>query len=120
VVGSPSTSTTTSTVPCSATIDAVTPSSVGLRPNGRIDDDIVVSITTNGSCLPLVLSFDPDTTDTDETPEELLFNGSTVVVIDKNAYVWNQPGALPWTVPLELREGSNGPVADTDSFTVTS
>ncbi len=113
------TGTTTTTIPCVADIVSVVPSSVGIRPNGKLDDDVVVTLASGGSCLPLVLSFDPDTTDADTTPEELAFNGFASVTIDKNAFTWNQPGSPPWSFGLELRQGSNGSVEDTATLAVT-
>jgi hypothetical protein len=112
------TSSTTTTVPCTVVINSVTPGSVGLRPNDKIDQDVVVSITPNGSCGALALTFDPDTTDSNTTPQQLNFNAGTVVTIDKNTNTWKQAGARPWTFDLTVRVGSNGPALATAPLVV--
>lgn len=112
----PSTSTTTSTtttVPCAADIVSVSPATVGRRSDGRLDADVALAITSSGSCRPLVVSFDPDPTDTDATPVQLAAGDAALVTIGAREHVWNQPGPPPWTIPIELREGANGPTADT-------
>lgn len=113
-----STTTTTTTVaPCAAEIVSVSPSTVTVRPNGRLDTDVVVTITATGGCIPLVLLFDPDTTDADTTPAQLAFGASTSVTIGKNDYVWQQSGSTPWTFQLALREGVDGDPSGTDEDT---
>ena len=102
------TTTTTTTVPCSASIVSVNPSNVSVKPNGKLEQDVVVSIAASGNCIPLLLSFDPDTTDADATPEQIAFGAATAVTIGKNDHVWNQSGALPWTFTLGLLEGADG------------
>jgi prepilin-type N-terminal cleavage/methylation domain-containing protein len=109
------TSTTTTTIPCVAAIDSVTPSSVKRRTSGFLDSDVVVRITTNGQCQPLVLTFDPDPTDNIQTEQSLEFGTGTVVTIGKNTYRW-----IAQTHPLHLREGANGLIRSSANLVVRS
>lgn len=115
-----STTTTTTLPPCSADFVSVNPSSIGVKNNGFLDDAVTVTVTSSGACGPLVLSFDPDTTDFDTTPEQLPFNAGTTIEIRKNDFVWRQTGSTPWNFTLQLREGANGPVADTTTLTLVA
>ena len=69
-----------------------------------------------------MLSFDPDTTDANTTPQQIPFNGGSTVTIGKNAYTWRQAGTPPWTFTLTL-EGANGDptgtAEDTENLAVT-
>ncbi len=114
------TSTTTSTiapVPCWADL-SVSPAIVSLDDDGSLDSDVTVTINRSGFCHPLVVAFDPDTTDDDQTPVELRVDGYATVTIGRDDHVWRQSGTGPWTVPIQLREGSNGPSWDTENLTV--
>lgn len=115
----PATTTTTTTVPCSASIVSVNPSNVVLRPNGRLDQDVVVTVSVSGNCIPLVLSFDPDTTDANTTPVQIPFGAATAVTIGKNDHVWKKSGARPWSFALQLLEGANGNPTGTAEDTKT-
>jgi prepilin-type N-terminal cleavage/methylation domain-containing protein len=109
------TTTTTTTIPCVATIASVTPSSVERLKNGNLKSDVEVRITTNGQCEPLVLTFDPNPTDSVQTEESLEFKRGTTVTIGKNKYLWTAQ-----THPLRLRQGANGDVVSSATLVVVS
>ena len=116
-----STSTTTSTIApgsCSASIVSVNPSSVVRRSDGTLSGDIDVEISTSGSCDQLVVAFDPDRIDADDTREEIAVRGRSVVTIEGDDYVWRGPGSPGWSFQIELRRGSNGPVVGLGLLTV--
>jgi prepilin-type N-terminal cleavage/methylation domain-containing protein len=102
-----STTTTTTQPPCTASL-TLAPSTVAVKNSGHLTNDVVATITSSGSCAPLVLSFDPDTTDTNTTPQQIAFNGGTTVTIGKNTYTWRQPDSPTWTFAIRLLEGANG------------
>ncbi|MDJ0770135.1 MAG: prepilin-type N-terminal cleavage/methylation domain-containing protein [Ilumatobacter sp.] len=115
-VPTPTTSTTLPT--CTASFDPVTPtdpSTISLRPNGRLQDDLTINITTNGNCTPLVVTFDPMPNDANMTPEAIAFGGLTSVTIDKNAYTWD---AAETSFEFTLRQGANGLPEDTHTVAV--
>ena len=116
-----STTTSTTVIPtCAAGIQAVTPPDTANATNqggptdvGKLVDEIRVSISSNGFCGPLVLSFDPDPTTASR--EVLAFNGAQSVEFPSNM-LWRDSDGVPHL--LELREGVAGAVLDTDSLTV--
>ena len=106
---------------CTVSLSSVTPASrtVAVNANGRLAQPVSVQITTNGACSPLVLGFLPDNSSVVEATES--FNASNVVTIkDTNAYAWTRPpkdGSR--IVPLNVRQGANGPILLTVNLTTT-
>ena len=104
---------------CTVTLVSVTPNTVAVKNNGDLFSDVTVAISTNGACAPLVLGFLPN--DTSAVESTVTFNASNVATIPKNsAYAWLRP-ALDSTrvVPLNVRQGANGPVELTTNLTTT-
>jgi hypothetical protein len=95
---------------CTVTSMSVTPTTVVVRANGRLDEPVTVAISTNGACGPLVLGFLPN----DSSPVEVTesFNASNVVTISETStYSWTRPGrTTSRIVPLNVRQGANGPI----------
>lgn len=120
-----STTTTTTTIPCTATITSVIPSTVQNTgaSNGNVDvgplkQDVVVTISKNGSCGSLVLGFDPDPDDSVAVQETISFGGANSVTIGKDQYTnWRDTNGSP--DPLQVRVGANGPVLNSASLRVT-
>ena len=117
-VGATASSTLTINI-CSATIQSVIPSSVVVNPNGSLASMVTVTISHNGFCDPLVLGFLPSALQAVESPEP--FNVGTSVELGANEYVWTVPSGpgnavKKRVVTLNLRQGANGPIEDTDSL----
>ena len=104
---------------CTVTSMSVTPSTVVVRPNGRLEAPVTVAISTNGACSPLVLGFKPDDTSPVEVNE--IFNTSNAVTISENSTsAWIRPGInTNRLVPLNVRQGANGPVLRSSNLTTT-
>jgi prepilin-type N-terminal cleavage/methylation domain-containing protein len=106
---------------CTVSLRAVTPASqtVPIKANGRLAEPVSVEITTNGACSPLVLGFLPNNSTVVEVAES--FNASNVVTIAENApYSWTRPPrGTTRIVPLNVRQGANGPALLTINLTTT-
>lgn len=104
---------------CTVTSMSVTPSTVVVRTNGRLAAPVTVAISTNGACSPLVLGFKPDDTSPVEVNE--IFNTSNAVTISENSTsAWIRPGInTNRLVPLNVRQGANGPVLRSFNLTTT-
>ena len=89
------------------------PNPVGLRTSNKFEEDVVVTIAWSGTCIPLVLTFDPDTLDNNTTLQQEEFDVGTTVTIGKNDHTWRKAGSGDWTFPLQVRQGSNGTVMAT-------
>ena len=112
--GATATSTLTINI-CEAAIQSVDPASVVVNNTGSLQAIVRVTITSNGFCDPLVLTFLSQTTQTVEHVEQ--FNGGTFVEIGPTEYVWTVPttpnGNPRRSVELNLRQGANGPLEST-------
>ncbi len=104
---------------CTVTSMSVTPSTVVVRPNGRLAAPVTVAISTNGACSPLVLGFKPDDTSAVEVTQD--FSTSNAVTISENSTsAWIRPGInTNRLVPLNIRQGANGPVLRSFNLTTT-
>ena len=96
---------------CQVNLVSVTPQTVKVKGSGRLTEPVTVEISTNGACGPLVLGFLPNDT---SLPVEVTesFNASNAVTISEStSYAWIRPAAsTPRVVPLNIRQGANGPV----------
>jgi prepilin-type N-terminal cleavage/methylation domain-containing protein len=95
---------------CAVDAISVTPQTVGVKGSGGLEDEVVVQISTNGACSPLVLGFLPNDTSAVEVTES--FNTSNVVTISEStSYAWIRPAqSSQRVVPLNVRQGANGPI----------
>jgi prepilin-type N-terminal cleavage/methylation domain-containing protein len=95
---------------CEVSSMFVTPQTVGVKGSGGLQQPVTVEIATNGACGPLVLGFKPNDTLEVEVTES--FNASNVVTISEStSYAWVRPANnTERVVPLNVRQGANGPV----------
>jgi shikimate 5-dehydrogenase len=98
---------------------SVTPQTVKVKGSGGLAQPVTVQISTNGACSPLVLGFNPNDTSAVEVTQS--FNASNAVIIsESNSYAWiRPPQSTPRVVPLNVRQGANGPVLLSANLTTT-
>lgn len=103
---------------CAASITGVTitggSASAKVLGNNRLQEQVRVDISSNGFCDALALTFVSQTGQTVEHVEPM--GGGTFVEIGLTEYLWTRPPAPNGTiaVTLNLRQGGNGPIEDTD------
>ena len=81
-------------------------------------DEVTVEITSNGACSALVLGFLPNSSVVETTES---FNASNVVTIGTStSLAWVRPASSTnRVVPLNVRQGANGPILLSAYLTTT-
>jgi hypothetical protein len=104
---------------CTVELVAFSPSTVVVRNNGDLSDSITIEIRSNGACAPLVVGFLPNTDSAVEATVN--FNATNVATIPKNsAFAWLRPPVDGTrVVPLNVRQGANGPIELSVNLTTT-
>ena len=102
---------------CNATISSTNAPNQGVTVNsdGSLAQSVQVNITDTTFCGPLVLGFKPKASQAVESTET--FGTDTFVVVQTTEYIWDVPTSNSGiTNTLNLRQGANGPIVDTDTF----
>ena len=95
---------------CTIELVSFSPTTVAVKTNGDLSDAVTIEIRSNGACAPLVVGFLPNTDSVVEATAN--FNASNVATISKNStFAWLRPDdGETRVVPLNVRQGANGPI----------
>jgi hypothetical protein len=104
---------------CTVELVSFSPTTVAVKNNGDLSDAVTIEIRSNGACDPLVVGFLPNTDSAVEATVN--FNASNVAKIPKNsAFAWLRPPiGETRVVPLNVRQGANGPIELSVNLTTT-
>jgi type II secretory pathway pseudopilin PulG len=104
---------------CTVELVSFAPSTVAIKTNGDLSDPVTIEIRSNGACDPLVVGFLPNTDSAVEATVN--FNASNVATIPKNSpFAWLRPPlGQTRVVPLNVRQGANGPIELSVDLTTT-
>jgi prepilin-type N-terminal cleavage/methylation domain-containing protein len=104
---------------CTVELVSFSPTTVAVKNNGDLFDAVTIEIRSNGACAPLVVGFLPNTDSAVEATVN--FNATNVATIPKNsAFAWLRPPVDGTrVVPLNVRQGANGPIELSVNLTTT-
>jgi hypothetical protein len=104
---------------CTVELVSFAPNTVAVKNNGDLADAVNIEIRSNGACDPLVVGFLPNTDSAVEATVN--FNASNVATIPKNSpFAWLRPPVgQTRVVPLNVRQGANGPIELSVDLTTT-